>query len=117
VPDLTILTDPQTNAWVGRRVQVVKPGYAPAETMIYWGPGADGLPAETHAAYGPHGWGGHRAVARAAVVPVLARHAGGGRFALGQSRLGLGDSGRRPWQQSPPAVGRGRPPSPHSLPR
>jgi hypothetical protein len=39
VRNLVIQTDPQTNAWVGRRVRAVKPGYAPAERMISWDDG------------------------------------------------------------------------------
>lgn len=34
--DLVIATDPQTNAWIDRVVQAVKPGYEPATTKISW---------------------------------------------------------------------------------
>ncbi|QOV88534.1 PEGA domain-containing protein [Humisphaera borealis] len=34
--DLVIATDPQTNAWVDRAVQAIKPGYEPATSKISW---------------------------------------------------------------------------------
>lgn len=34
--DLVIATDPQTNAWVDRSVQAIKPGYEPATSKIAW---------------------------------------------------------------------------------